>query len=376
MKKFLAMILALALALSVTTLSWADTPAEMDLDAFIKAVVAGNGTYDGQGKTVHWTAVSGCFQTNREHTCTVTNTDGDSVAAVANTPNRIQSPFAQYQLFSTLTDLNIKNTNFVFDVPAGSITVCANSGWSGTNAVSLAELQMKNSGNTTFENCNFNRVTASPYGQGNNATEANAANTATFKKCTFSNVADKYAIKDVYAGNLTVDKCSFTDCGGAIYMEGAANKGTINISGNTFTRIGSKGLIQFSSQGNYADATITLDKNTATDCGPVLRQLNETVDMTKAAGDMSGLVNANGNLSATSDSVGAAGEGDGKEIEVPFTPTPEQPPRYYYNSTTTTDTKADGTKGSPKTFDAGVGIYALTAVLSVTGMAYVGKKKF
>ena len=57
-------------------------------------------------------------------------------------------------------------------------------------------------------------------------------------------------------------------------------------------------------------------------------------------------------------------------------PAQEQPPRYYYNSTTTTDTKADGTKGSPKTFDAGVGIYALTAVLSVTGMACVGKKKF
>ena len=50
------------------------------------------------------------------------------------------------------------------------------------------------------------------------------------------------------------------------------------------------------------------------------------------------------------------------------------PARYYYNSTTTT-TK-DDTKSSPKTFDAGVGIYALTAVLSVTGMACVGKKKF
>ena len=62
-------------------------------------------------------------------------------------------------------------------------------------------------------------------------------------------------------------------------------------------------------------------------------------------------------------------------VEVPD-PTPEQPPRYYYNSTTTTDTKADGTKGSPKTFDAGVGIYAVSAILSVTGMAYVGKKKF
>ena len=52
-------------------------------------------------------------------------------------------------------------------------------------------------------------------------------------------------------------------------------------------------------------------------------------------------------------------------------------PRYYYNSTTTTDTKKDDNKGtSPKTFDAGVGIYAVSALLSVTGMAYVGKKKF
>ena len=50
------------------------------------------------------------------------------------------------------------------------------------------------------------------------------------------------------------------------------------------------------------------------------------------------------------------------------------PARYYYNSTTT-DTKADDTKGSPKTFDAGVGIYAVTAVLSVTGMAWTAKKR-
>ena len=46
---------------------------------------------------------------------------------------------------------------------------------------------------------------------------------------------------------------------------------------------------------------------------------------------------------------------------------------YYYHPTT--DTKADETKGSPKTFDAGVGIHAVMAVLSVTGMAWVGKKR-
>ena len=60
--------------------------------------------------------------------------------------------------------------------------------------------------------------------------------------------------------------------------------------------------------------------------------------------------------------------------EVVPDPTPEQPPRYYYSSTTT-DTKADDTKGSPKTFDAGIGIYAVTAVLSVTGMAWTAKKR-
>ncbi len=46
---------------------------------------------------------------------------------------------------------------------------------------------------------------------------------------------------------------------------------------------------------------------------------------------------------------------------------------YYYSpSTTTPDTT---TKGSPKTFDAGVGIYAVTAVLSITGMAWTAKKR-
>ena len=62
------------------------------------------------------------------------------------------------------------------------------------------------------------------------------------------------------------------------------------------------------------------------------------------------------------------GNGDGSYSFVE-----KKPPHYYYHPTT--DTKADTTKGSPKTFDAGVGIYALTAVLSVTGMAWTAKKR-
>ena len=51
-----------------------------------------------------------------------------------------------------------------------------------------------------------------------------------------------------------------------------------------------------------------------------------------------------------------------------------KPTSYYYYSPSTT-TPDTSTKGSPKTFDAGVGIYAVTAVLSVTGMAWTAKKR-
>ena len=54
-------------------------------------------------------------------------------------------------------------------------------------------------------------------------------------------------------------------------------------------------------------------------------------------------------------------------------PTVEETPRYYYSSATTA--KDEGKTGSPKTIDAGVGMYAVSAALSLTGMVYVSKKK-
>ena len=75
------------------------------------------------------------------------------------------------------------------------------------------------------------------------------------------------------------------------------------------------------------------------------------------------------------ETIPATGGGQNPGGEV--TPGTGTTPRYYYNATASADAKADGSKtGSPKTFDAGVGIYAVSAVLSLTGMAYVGKKKF
>ena len=100
------------------------------------------------------------------------------------------------------------------------------------------------------------------------------------------------------------------------------------------------------------------------------------VTITKG-GEING-VNENVTVTVDADGVKINGKDAARgKYTVPVTPdpTPEQPPRYYYNSTTTTDTKKDEGKTSPKTFDAGMGIYAVTAVLSLSGMAWTAKKR-
>lgn len=100
------------------------------------------------------------------------------------------------------------------------------------------------------------------------------------------------------------------------------------------------------------------------------------VTITKG-GEING-VNENVTVTVDADGVKINGKDAARgKYTVPVTPdpTPEQPPRYYYNSTTTTDTKKDEGKTSPKTFDAGIGIYAVTAVLSLSGMAWTAKKR-
>ena len=65
-------------------------------------------------------------------------------------------------------------------------------------------------------------------------------------------------------------------------------------------------------------------------------------------------------------------------LEVPLTLYAVRTPassggNYYYP---TTDTKADDAKGSPKTADPGVALYAALSLLSLTGLTYTARKKF
>ena len=156
------------------------------------------------------------------------------------------------------------------------------------------------------------------------------------------------------------------------------NKDRLTVTGGTF--VSEAMVTALMGETNAPQATVEDGQNTMYAVGSAAiadaANSDKKVTITKG-GEING-VNENVTVTVNADGVKINGKDAARgEYTVPVTPdpTPEQPPRYYYNSTTTTGTKADGTKGSPKTFDAGMGIYAVTAVLSVTGMAWTAKKR-
>lgn len=273
-KKVLTFALSAALAVSVGSVAFAEEPqstqSSMTIKEFEAAVVAEGGTYDGNGVTITWSPSSGCFYGQSVHNCLFG--DGKSKSPDGNTPDRIQSSYAQYQLFEDLGDVSISNVNFVCVQPESAIILCKNSGWQGTldpaTVKIMAEIQCKNTGNTSFTNCTFNNVTISPYGSGD-------GDTASFESCRFSNV-DKYAIKDIYAQNATVNNCSFNDCNGAIYFEGSTEKGKLSITNNSFSNIAERGMIQFSANGIYSNANVEVTGNTG-NVEVLFRELNDSI---------------------------------------------------------------------------------------------------
>ena len=260
--------------------------------------------------------------------------------------------------------------------------------------------------NLTFKDIDIDSVLIRAYNSGDNSC-------LTVDGCTFDNVK---ALNVVRASSSVAMRCklvvtnsTFKNCtatlNGIIQIDSNnGNNNTSEIKNNDF--IGNKvgpannvAVIYLSApatvQNNYFDGNTTT-ANTGKKNGVVVTgshasgsmvENNAFVSHTFTEGDAQGAVyGAAGNTKVSNNYYGTginhlAKAGDGfseGSVATGYTNMGSgnhsyTAPRYYYNSTTTT-TK-DGSKTSPKTFDAGVGIYAVTAVLSVTGMAWVGKKR-
>lgn len=279
----------------------------VDFAAFVDALKAANNTFDGSkhalaqgGKlTVKWSPVSGCYDTREGHECTVGN-----VAATANTPKRVNSGLTQFQLFEGESHaVNVKNVAFVYEPAA--FTVCENSGWKGTFTAEQApagQIYLMNTGNVTFEGCSFDKVVLTSF---------NCTGTSTVTNCSFKNVYNSYAVKDIRGKKVAVTGCTFENCGAAVMVSSEVKVGAVTISGNTFKnvdvagttpddKVGTRGLVQIASSGDYAGTAFDFSDNKATDCGPVLRQLNSTVSFgTEEKAQLNTLASAGGSLYTT-----------------------------------------------------------------------------
>ena len=174
-------------------------------------------------------------------------------------------------------------------------------------------------------------------------------------------------------GAVTVSGGTFTAPALGAGYENARGGYTLTVTGGTFSS-------DLSNVSNY-----TAD-NTPVACTPnedgyyVGEETIQNVAKNLSAGDqlviMKGTVRLtdvpvgvtvanNGAGTVTVNGSGAITEGN------PYT----VPARYYYYNSTTTDTKANDTKGSPKTFDAGIALYVGMALTSAAGVAFVGKKR-
>ena len=258
-----------------------------------------------------------------------------------------------------------------------------------------------------FKNIDRQTVMIRAYNSGSNST-------ITVDSCTFDNVKAlnivRAASESAQKSKLVVTNSTFKGCtaslNGIIQIDNnstgnAASEITKNdFIGNTVGPADNVAVIYLSApatvQNNYFDGNTTTantgKKNgvvvTGSHAGGSMVENNAFVSHTFTEGDAQGAVyGAAGDTKVSNNYYGTginhlAKAGDGfseGSVATGYTNMGSgnhsyTAPRYYYYNSTTTTTK-DGSKASPKTFDAGVGIYAVTAMLSVTGMAWVGKKR-
>ena len=260
----------------------------IDLDLFIKWLANNGYNVDGanyisninavvDGKlTVKWSPVSGCYDTRAGHICTV-----NGVIATGNTPKRVNSGLTQFQLFEgSNVAVTIKNVKFVYEPAA--FTVCENSGWKGSFTAEQApagQLYFMTTGDVTVDSCDFEKVVFTTF---------NTTGTSIVNGCTFKDVYNSYAIKDIRGGNVSVTGTTIENCGGGIMVSSTGAVSNVTITGNTFKKVdvaetaasdkvGTRAILQIASSGDYKSTAFVFSGNTATSCGPVIRQLNTTV---------------------------------------------------------------------------------------------------
>ena len=380
MKKILATILALVMALALCTTVWA---ADVSGSTSTKAAKIGGAEYDTLQAAID-------AASDGENTVVVLLNDLTESITVAKEKS-ITLDLSGYTLTNeagkhTITnygDLTITSTGVVDNVSHACAALVNKegataelNGGSFTRSKENGQSKEDSGGNSYYNIQNFGMMTINDgvlvkqdggfSSMIRNGGTSASTSTMIINGGTFNGGLN--AIKNDVAGVLTINDGNFSNTSQYVIM----NWHQATINNGTFQANGTAEAVLFTSkyEGATADGKLTVNNGTFIRTSDAQKMIRDYYD--------------EDNKGTAAISGGAFKDATGKAVDVSaYLVAGKQQnsdgsvgnKSYYYYPSTSDTTTSTTTKGSPKTFDAGVGIYAVTAVLSVTGMAWTAKKR-
>ena len=378
MKKVLATILALVMALSVTTMAWADDVAKIGNTGYATLQGAVDAATNGQTIVLQDNVtLTASLNVAVDKTVTL-DLNSYKITADMNGPHMICNAGNL-----TITDSSENKTGEIAKIGAET-----NFGY-----------VIENHGTMTLDRCKISStsVKSSAIENGWYTASANTAGTS----CTMTIQNAEVVSVNAAGGLYTVknDDYGVMVINGGVFTNGVAGAGAVlnwndlTINGGTFTgasavrtlKSGSSDFETGKSQiknGTFNGGIDTLDGyktgiTIAVTGGTFSTDVKEYLAEGKILqknGDTYTAVTNSGITSGTYTAKPTVPDGYKVVENTDGTFTVEKVGGYYYYHPTT-DTKTTDTKGSPKTFDAGIALYVGMALTSAAGVAFVGKKR-
>ena len=434
MKKALATILALVMAIGLCSVSWATDPAatpvtetttELDSGAYIvngEVTLTVGALTVKPGATVTLELAAGSKLTNKTGSHTIINNGTLTITGTGTVDNVSHGCAALYNAPGATATLNGGTFDRSHEAGASTGNNGGNSYYTIKNfgtitvnpGVTVQQDGTANGGTTgkyssLFANGWYDITTAGQPGKepAHSSDAVLVINGGTFK-------GGLNTVKNDDAGKLTINDGTFTN----IAQHAVFNVNEATIKGGNYTMSGDDSVLynrKYDDANDKGQMTIENGVFKAKDGVPAIKIADENSKPSVTGGTFSSDVSAyapegtpvamvGNDYAVGSSAISAAANGGktvivvkagpingvdaGKSITVnrgvtgvtvngvPVTGgSYTVPARYYYYNSTTTDTKTTDTKGSPKTFDAGIALYVGMALTSAAGVAFVGKKR-
>ena len=435
MKKALAIILALVMAIGLCSVSWATDPAatpvtetttELDSGAYIvngEVTLTGGALTVKPGATVTLELAAGSKLTNKAGSHTIINNGTLTITGTGTVDNVSHGCAALYNAPGAVATLNggtfdrsreagaskdnnggnsyytIKNFGTITVNPGVTVQQdgTANGGTTGKYSSLFANgwYDISTAGQSGKEPAHSSDavlvINGGTFKGGLNTVKNDDAGKLTINDGTFTNIA-QHAVFNVNEATIKGGNYTMSGDDSVLYnrkYDDANDKGQMTIENGVFKAKDGVPAIKIAdenSKPSVTGGTFSSDVSDFVDSQPVAQRNNGeyvvgTSAVVSAANTDGSITIVEGNdaqLTGVNPGVkvvvrGSAVSVNGTRVTNDDVNGYTVPSRYYYYPTT--DTKTTDTKGSPKTFDAGIALYVGMALTSAAGVAFVGKKR-